>query len=152
MQLSYIRLLFSFPISSLKSRFSSLVVNIERICLIVINRMPVRIAVILVSFTIVLVVNSYQSDPCKKACLQFFQKQWRKVFAFLLYLLLNYGYHWNKQQSPRKWIIPGTMEVQGLTNQAEYDRIRALTKVTSPDAAKKIAGFLNKVSHSIIHF
>ena len=44
------------------------------------------------------------------------------------------------------------MEVQGLTNQAEYDRIRALTKVTSPDAAKKIAGFLNKVSHSIIHF
>ena len=47
------------------------------------------------------------------------------------------------------WIIPGTMEVQGLTNQAEYDRIRALTKVTSPDAAKKIAGFLNKVSFSI---
>jgi hypothetical protein len=39
----------------------------------------------------------------------------------------------------------GTMEVQGLTNQAEYDRIRALTKVTSPDAARKIAGFLNKV-------
>ncbi len=38
------------------------------------------------------------------------------------------------------------MEVQGLTNQAEYDRIRALTKVTSPDAARKIAGFLNKVS------
>ncbi|XP_023324405.1 WD repeat-containing protein 7 isoform X4 [Eurytemora carolleeae] len=40
---------------------------------------------------------------------------------------------------------PGTMEVQGLTNQAEYERIRALTKVNSPDAAKKIAGFLNKV-------
>ena len=39
----------------------------------------------------------------------------------------------------------GTMEVQGLTNQAEYERIRALTKVNSPDAAKKIAGFLNKV-------
>jgi hypothetical protein len=38
------------------------------------------------------------------------------------------------------------MEVQGLTNQAEYDRIRALTKVTSPDAARKIAGFLNKVT------
>ncbi len=37
------------------------------------------------------------------------------------------------------------MEVQGLTNQAEYERIRALTKVNSPDAAKKIAGFLNKV-------
>ena len=37
------------------------------------------------------------------------------------------------------------MEVQGLTNQAEYERIRALTKIASPDAAKKIAGFLNKV-------
>ena len=41
--------------------------------------------------------------------------------------------------------ITGTMEVQGLTNQAEYERIRALTKIASPDAAKKIAGFLNKV-------
>ena len=40
------------------------------------------------------------------------------------------------------------MEMQGLTNQAEYDRIRALTKVTSPDAARKIAGFLNKVKDS----
>ena len=37
------------------------------------------------------------------------------------------------------------METQGLTNQAEYDRIRALTKVASPDTARKIAGFLNKV-------
>ena len=44
-----------------------------------------------------------------------------------------------------KIMIPGTMEVQGLTNQAEYERIRALTKIASPDAAKKIAGFLNKV-------
>merc|ERR1719244_1730743 len=40
---------------------------------------------------------------------------------------------------------PGTMEVQGLTNQAEYDRIRNLTKVASPDTARKITGFLNKV-------
>ena len=40
---------------------------------------------------------------------------------------------------------PGTMEVQGLTNQAEYDRIRALTKVASPDTARKITGFLTKV-------
>ena len=40
---------------------------------------------------------------------------------------------------------PGTMEVQGLTNQAEYDKIRALTKVASPDTAKKITGFLSKV-------
>merc|ERR1719244_1168403 len=43
---------------------------------------------------------------------------------------------------------PGTMEVQGLTNQAEYDRIRALTKVASPDTARKITGFLNKVKDS----
>merc|ERR1719431_2522056 len=42
-------------------------------------------------------------------------------------------------------MTPGTMEVQGLTNQNEYDRIRALTKIAEPDAAKKIAGFLNKV-------
>ena len=35
---------------------------------------------------------------------------------------------------------PGTMEIQGLTNQAEYDKIRALTKVASPDTAKKITG------------
>jgi len=40
---------------------------------------------------------------------------------------------------------PGTMEVQGLTNQAEYDRVRALTKVASPDTARKITGFLSKV-------
>jgi hypothetical protein len=44
------------------------------------------------------------------------------------------------------------MEVQGLTNQAEYDRIRALTKVTSPDAARKIAGFLNKVTVILFYF
>jgi len=36
---------------------------------------------------------------------------------------------------------PGTMEVQGLTNQAEYERIRALTKIASPDAAKKNCWF-----------
>ena len=42
-------------------------------------------------------------------------------------------------------MTPGTMEVQGLTNQAEYDKIRALTKVASPDTARKITGFLNKV-------
>ena len=35
---------------------------------------------------------------------------------------------------------PGTMEIQGLTNQADYDKIRALTKVASPDTAKKITG------------
>ena len=49
-----------------------------------------------------------------------------------------------------KIMIPGTMEVQGLTNQAEYERIRALTKIASPDAAKKIAGFLNKVIYFIV--
>ena len=37
------------------------------------------------------------------------------------------------------------MEVQGLTNQAEYERIRSLTRIAEPDAPKKIAGFLNKV-------
>jgi hypothetical protein len=42
-------------------------------------------------------------------------------------------------------IYLGTMEVQGLTNQAEYERIRSLTRIAEPDAAKKIAGFLNKV-------
>ena len=42
-------------------------------------------------------------------------------------------------------MTPGTMEVQGLTNQAEYDKIRSLTKVASPDTAKKITGFLSKV-------
>ena len=40
---------------------------------------------------------------------------------------------------------PGTMEVQGLTDQGEYDRIRALTKVASPDTVRKITGFFNKV-------
>ena len=40
---------------------------------------------------------------------------------------------------------PGTMEAQGFTNQREYDRIWALTKSASPDAVRKISGFLNKV-------
>ena len=43
---------------------------------------------------------------------------------------------------------PGTMEVQGLTNQAEYDKVRSLTKVASPDTAKKITNILNKVKDS----
>merc|ERR1719189_296737 len=43
-------------------------------------------------------------------------------------------------------MTPGTMEVQGLTNQAEYDKIRALTKVASPDTARKITGFHNTAS------
>lgn len=40
---------------------------------------------------------------------------------------------------------PGTMEAQGFTNQKEYEKIWALTKPASPDAVKKISGFLNKV-------
>ena len=40
---------------------------------------------------------------------------------------------------------PGTMEAQGFTNQKEYEKIWPLTKPGSPDTAKKIAGFLNKV-------
>ena len=42
-------------------------------------------------------------------------------------------------------MTPGTMEAQGFTNQREYDRIWALTKSASPDAVRKISGFLNKV-------
>ena len=37
------------------------------------------------------------------------------------------------------------MEVQGFTNQKEYDKAWALTKPASPDTARKIAGFLNMV-------
>ena len=40
---------------------------------------------------------------------------------------------------------PNTMEVQGFTNQNEYDKIWAVTKPASPDTARKITGFLNKV-------
>ena len=40
---------------------------------------------------------------------------------------------------------PNTMEVQGFTNQREYDKIWALTKPASPDTARKITGFLNMV-------
>ena len=40
---------------------------------------------------------------------------------------------------------PNTMEVQGFTNQKEYDKAWALTKPASPDTARKIAGFLNMV-------
>ena len=40
---------------------------------------------------------------------------------------------------------PNTMEVQGFTNQKEYDKIWALTKPASPDTARKITGFLNMV-------
>lgn len=40
---------------------------------------------------------------------------------------------------------PNTMEVQGFTNQREYDRIWALTKPASPDTARKIAGFISMV-------
>ena len=37
------------------------------------------------------------------------------------------------------------MEVQGFTNQREYDKIWALTKPASPDTTRKITGFLNMV-------
>ena len=40
---------------------------------------------------------------------------------------------------------PNTMEVQGFTNQREYDKIWALTKPASPDTTRKITGFLNMV-------
>jgi hypothetical protein len=40
---------------------------------------------------------------------------------------------------------PNTMEVQGFTNQKEYDKMWALTKPASPDTARKITGFLTKV-------
>lgn len=42
-------------------------------------------------------------------------------------------------------MTPNTMEAQGFTNQREYEKIWALTRPASPDTAKKIAGFLNKV-------
>ena len=42
-------------------------------------------------------------------------------------------------------MTPGTMEAQGFTNQREYDKVWALTKSASPDAVRKISGFLNKV-------
>ena len=42
-------------------------------------------------------------------------------------------------------MTPNTMEAQGFTNQTEYERIWALTRPASPDAVKKISGFLNKV-------
>ncbi|PNF24262.1 WD repeat-containing protein 7, partial [Cryptotermes secundus] len=35
---------------------------------------------------------------------------------------------------------PGTLEAQGLINQAEYQKVAALTQSASPDAHKKIAG------------
>jgi len=37
---------------------------------------------------------------------------------------------------------PGTLEAQGLINQAEYQKVAALTQSASPDAHKKIAGNL----------
>jgi outer membrane murein-binding lipoprotein Lpp len=42
-------------------------------------------------------------------------------------------------------MTPNTLEAQGFTNQREYEKIWALTKPASPDAVKKISGFLNKV-------
>ena len=42
-------------------------------------------------------------------------------------------------------MTPNTMEAQGFTNQTEYEKIWALTRPASPDAVKKISGFLNKV-------
>jgi hypothetical protein len=38
---------------------------------------------------------------------------------------------------------PGTLEAQGLINQAEYQKVTALTQSASPDAHKKIAGKLH---------
>ncbi|CAG2055275.1 unnamed protein product [Timema podura] len=40
---------------------------------------------------------------------------------------------------------PGTLEAQGLINQAEYQKVAALTQSASPDAHKKIA--VNKSDH-----
>ncbi|XP_067003219.2 WD repeat-containing protein 7 isoform X2 [Anabrus simplex] len=40
---------------------------------------------------------------------------------------------------------PGTLEAQGLINQAEYQKVAALTMSASPDAHKKIAGILAKM-------
>ena len=42
-------------------------------------------------------------------------------------------------------MTPNTLEAQGFTNQKDYEKIWALTKPASPDTAKKITGFLNKV-------
>ncbi len=42
-------------------------------------------------------------------------------------------------------MTPNTMEAQGFTNQREYEKVWALTKAGSPDTARKITGFLNKV-------
>ena len=46
-------------------------------------------------------------------------------------------------------MTPNTMEAQGFTNQTEYERIWALTRPASPDAVKKISGFLNKVGEGL---
>lgn len=35
---------------------------------------------------------------------------------------------------------PGTLEAHGLINQAEYQKVAALTQSASPDTHKKIAG------------
>ncbi|XP_021936381.1 WD repeat-containing protein 7 isoform X5 [Zootermopsis nevadensis] len=40
---------------------------------------------------------------------------------------------------------PGTLEAQGLINQAEYQKVAALTQSASPDAHKKIADFFGRV-------
>ncbi len=42
-------------------------------------------------------------------------------------------------------MTPNTLEVQGFTNQREYEKVWALTRPASPDAAKKIVDILNKV-------
>ena len=73
----------------------------------------------------------------KKVKIVLFQKKSILCSLYILFLqLLTEEY---SQMSPN------TMEVQGFTNQREYDKIWALTKPASPDTTRKITGFLNMV-------
>lgn len=58
----------------------------------------------------------------------------RHVYNLLIVQLLTEEY---------STMSPGTLEAQGLINQAEYQKVAALTQSASPDAHKKIAGKLN---------
>ncbi|KAL1457784.1 hypothetical protein WDU94_007978 [Cyamophila willieti] len=44
---------------------------------------------------------------------------------------------------------PGTLEAQGLINNSEYSKVAALTQSASPDAHKKIAGFIGKMKEGV---
>ena len=64
---------------------------------------------------------------------------YQNIYIYSLYFFLQLLTEEYSQMSPN------TMEVQGFTNQREYDKIWALTKPASPDTTRKITGFLNMV-------